>query len=88
MQTKLTLRLDDRLIEKAKDFAGKSGKSLSQVVADYFAAILAQEKSNARPDEAEEVLTPLVQELKGSLAGSDLAEEDYYAYLEEKYLQR
>ena len=88
MQTKLTLRLDDRLIEKAKDFAGKSGKSLSQVVADYFAAILAQEESNAQPDEAEEVLTPLVQELKGSLAGNDLAEQDYYAYLEEKYLQR
>ena len=88
MQTKLTLRLDDHLIEKAKDFAGKNGKSLSQVVADYFAAILAQEKNNARPDEAEEALTPLVQKLKGSLAGSDVAEGDYYAYLEEKYLQR
>ncbi len=42
MQTKLTLRLDDRLIRKAKDFASKNGKSLSQVVGDYFAAILAQ----------------------------------------------
>ena len=36
MQTKLTLRLDEHLIENAKVFAKQSGKSLSQMVADYF----------------------------------------------------
>jgi predicted HicB family RNase H-like nuclease len=36
MQTKLTLRLDDRLIEQAKAYAQEKGRSLSQVVADYF----------------------------------------------------
>ena len=36
MQTKLTLRLDDWLIRKAKRFSKKTGKSVSKIVADYF----------------------------------------------------
>lgn len=88
MQTKLTLRLDDRLIREAKDFAGKNGKSLSQVVGDYFAAILAQEKQETPPGQREETLTPLVQKLKGALADRKVTQEDYYKHLEEKYLQR
>ena len=36
MQTKLTLRLDDELIEEAKSYAARAGKSVSQIVADYF----------------------------------------------------
>lgn len=36
MQTKLTIRLEEALISKAKDYAKHSGKSLSQLVADYF----------------------------------------------------
>ena len=37
MQTKLTLRLDEELIGVAKAFARSSGKSVSRIVADYFA---------------------------------------------------
>lgn len=36
MQTKLTLRLERELIETAKAYAAASGKSVSQLVADYF----------------------------------------------------
>ena len=39
MQTKLTLRLEDQLIKDAKQYARQSGKSLSQMVAEYFLAI-------------------------------------------------
>ena len=39
MNTKLTLRLDEDLIRAAKRYAGNSGKSVSQLVADYFAVI-------------------------------------------------
>ena len=39
MQTKLTLRLEDHLIAQAKDYAQASGKSLSQMVAEYFARL-------------------------------------------------
>ena len=35
-QTKLTLRMDRDLVKRAKIYAGKSGKSVSAIVADYF----------------------------------------------------
>ncbi len=40
MQTKLTLRLEDKLIKQAKE----QGKSLSQIVADYFTVFTKQNK--------------------------------------------
>jgi hypothetical protein len=39
MQTKLTLRLDDELINREKSYAKKSGKSVSQIVAAYFSLL-------------------------------------------------
>ena len=43
MKTKLTLRLDDQLIRKAKDYSDRSGKSVSRLVADYFSLIESDE---------------------------------------------
>ena len=37
VNTKLTLRLDDELIASAKRHSAKAGKSVSRMVADYFA---------------------------------------------------
>ena len=79
MQTKLTLRLDDRLIRDAKRHARQSGKSLSQMVAEYFSAVTS-------PDGARGELTPAVSRLKGALAGTNVDREDYRRYLERKYL--
>jgi len=39
MKANLTLWLDARLIRRAKAYAKRSGKSLSSIVADYFAAL-------------------------------------------------
>ena len=80
MQTKLTLRLDDELIKRAKSYAKKSGKSVSQIVAGYF-SLLGEEM-----DEEKSELTPIVQSLKGSLKGASVGKKDYHKYLEEKYL--
>ena len=44
MTTKLTLSIEKSVIEKAKVYARKSGKSLSDLVETYFATIT--EKSN------------------------------------------
>ena len=33
------MRIDDALIERAKTFAASHGRSLSHIVADYFAAL-------------------------------------------------
>lgn len=80
MQTKLTLRLDDKLINRAKSYAKKRGKSVSQIVAGYFSLL------DAEPERDESDLTPLVRSLKGSLKGAKVGKKDYHDYLEEKYL--
>ncbi len=80
MQTKLTLRLEDELIEQAKSYAAQAGKSVSQVVADYF-RILTTEKT--RPTTTS---TPITMSLRGLLRDSKFDEKDYKKYLEEKHL--
>lgn len=79
MQTKLTLRLDDGLIFRAKEYARNAGKSLSQVVAEYFAAIALPAAPTFEP-------TPAVSRLRGVLKGSRAGNEsDYMDYLEKKH---
>jgi len=78
MHTKLTLRLDDKLIASAKRHSAESGKSVSQLVADFFTLIDAQD--------ADAEVTPRVRSLRGVLAGSVLDERDYRRHLEEQYL--
>ena len=79
MQTKLTLRLDDRLVKDAKLYARRTGKSLSQMVAEYFSAVTPREA-------AREELTPAVSRLKGVLVETKVDIDDYPAYLEGKHL--
>ena len=79
MNTKLTLRFDDELIRSAKRYAGRSGKSVSRLVADYFALI------DADADSAEIELTPRVRSLLEALSGSALDEQDYRRHLEDKH---
>lgn len=82
MQTKLTLRLDDALIRKAKRYSRKSGKSVSRIVADYFAQMDAEAKTTERE------ISPRVRSLVGALVVKGkrpLDERDYRRYLEKKY---
>ncbi len=80
MQTKLTLRLDEEVIRQAKESAKGMGKSLSEMVEDFF-KIVTSVRRQRRKGEA----TRLVKELRGCIRGSKVTEEDYYKYLEEKY---
>ncbi len=80
MQTKLTLRLDEELIRQAKEYAERRGKSVSRIVADYFALL---NRASAMEGAGE---TPVVQSLRGVLRGSSVDEADYRDHLEEKYL--
>ncbi len=80
MPTKLTLRMDEKLIERAKAHSKATGKSVSQLVADYLALL------QDRPAREEERLRPIVRSLRGLLRGADLGEEDYRRHLEDKYL--
>lgn len=78
MQTKLTLRLDARLIRRAKHFAKRSGKSVSTVVAHYFAAL-------GPPLDDPASLPPKVRSLLGALGTTPVDEADYQQHLEQKY---
>ena len=79
MHTKLTLRIEEELIERAKSYARQSGKSVSQLVSDYLELLPQPE---ARP---KRTMTPIVKSLRGALAGSGLDEQDYRRHLEEKH---
>jgi hypothetical protein len=71
VQTKLTLRLDRELIERAKAYARRTGKSVSEVVADFFAHLEARQGTDLTPR------SPAVDSLVGALAGKKVSEADY-----------
>ena len=81
MQAKLTLRLNANLIRRAKAHARRTGKSLSSVVADYFASLDAADAAGHDHPE----LSPRVRLLLGALRGSDLDEATYRRHLEGKH---
>ena len=58
MNTKLTLRLEENLIKAAKRHAGILGKSVSQMVADYFYLLENDSMDKKQP------ITPLVSSMK------------------------
>ncbi len=82
MQTKLTLRMEDSLIRRAKILARRSGKSVSALVADYIAALDARTPGDSKPRPRSH---PKVTALRGSLAQAKVAERDYRAHLERKH---
>lgn len=83
MNTKLTLRLNDNVIERAKIYARNHNISLSRMIESYLDSLT---KQNA--DEKEMIsITPLVESLSGVIelpADFDYKKE-YRNYLEEKY---
>ena len=70
--TKLTLRLDSGLIESAKAFGHEHQRSLSQLVADYFARLAAQPVSVTSTKQT--ALSPITASLGGSWAVKGPAE--------------
>ena len=79
MQTKPTLRLENQLIEQAKVYAARTGKSVSQIVSDYFKLLTSEPIKSFSPS------TPITQSLRGLLREAELDEKDYKKYLEEKH---
>lgn len=43
MQKKLTLSINERIIERAKDYASQTGRSLSEIIESYLEKITAAE---------------------------------------------
>lgn len=81
MKNKLTLRMDDSLIKRAKKRAKQKGTSVSKMVADYFALIETDSTSS------DQKLPPITASMAGILKNTEIQEEDYKKHLENKYLQ-
>jgi len=80
METKLTLRMKKRIIEKAKKYARLNNTSLSKMIENYLDSIT----SEAEP---KSMITPLVESLSGVIhldVDQDLKKE-YSEFLGEKY---
>lgn len=60
MNTKLTLTIEQSIIEKAKKYASGKGRSLSDIIENYLKIITKEEQAK------EVELTPIVKSLKGA----------------------
>jgi len=80
MDKKLTLSLNENIIESAKHYAKSNNISLSKLIESYLGTLTKREKKKNE-------ITPLVESLSGVISmDDDLDIKDEYAkYLIEKY---
>lgn len=81
MDNKLTLKLDNKVIEKAKSYAKRKNTSLSQLIESYLQFLTSSNKND------EEETTPLVKSLSGILNAPKSLDykESYKKHLGKKY---
>jgi len=81
MATKLTLSLNQDVIDRAKAYAKKNRVSLSLLVENYFRFITEKESKDQK------VITPLVSELSGIIDLPDDFDlnDEYRKHIAEKY---
>ncbi|MBP2832562.1 hypothetical protein J8281_10235 [Aquimarina sp. U1-2] len=80
MDKKLTLSLNQSIIENAKIYAKSNNTSLSKLIESYLATLTKETKKKSE-------ITPLVKSLSGVIElPSDFDEKEaYYGYLMDKY---
>lgn len=83
MDTKLTLKLDKEVIDKAKAYANAHQKSLSRMIESYLKSVINQESSEQ--NEAIEI-SPFVRSMQtGVRIPKDLDARSYHDHLADKY---
>ena len=82
METKLTLRLNDNVIERAKIYASSHKISLSKMIESYLDSLTRQKEDGDKIS-----ITPLVESLSGVIdLPSDFDyKKEYRNFLAEKY---
>jgi len=79
MDTKLTLKINKLIIERAKKYAKQRETSLSKMIENYLQALTSKEEKN-------EEISPLVESLSGVIKFQDADyKKDYTDFLSEKY---
>lgn len=82
MDTKLTLRLNEDVIERAKMYARNHKTSLSKMIESYLDSITKQNDEGKKSS-----ITPFVESLSGviDLPADFDYKKDYHDFLSEKY---
>ena len=79
MQTKLTLRMDDAVIRKAKKIARKRGTSVSRI----FTEFISKTDDDAELGDLGDITLSMIGALRGVEIQDD--RQEYRKHLEEKY---
>lgn len=84
MDTKLTLKLDKFVIEKAKEYASSHKRSLSRIIEAYLKSLVTQNKKNTEDDFE---ISPFVKSMStGVKIPADLDyKSEYLTHMTEKY---
>jgi plasmid stability protein len=85
MDTKLTLKLDKNVIEKAKIYAAEHKRSLSFMVENYLKAITSMEKTDANDDSKISEFVKSISIGNGEIPADFDYKKDRQEYLIEKY---
>jgi len=82
MDTKLTLRLNQKVIERAKIYARQHNISLSRMIESYLEAVTLPYE-----EEKKNYITPLVESISGviELPSDYDYKKEYHEYLSKKY---
>lgn len=83
MNTKLTLTIEKKIIERAKEYAKDKNRSLSDIIENYLKILTKEEKGKESKK-----LNPVVKSLKGSFKMPENMDykKELRNRLEEKYL--
>ena len=79
MTTKLTLTIEGKIIDSAKVYARKTGKSLSDIVENYLKSLTSEEETKG-------ALPPKISRLMGSITLPD--DFDYKKDLGERLMKK
>lgn len=85
METKLTLKLDKTVIEKAKQYAASQNRSLSRIIEDYLQTLTNKDKTFKK-----EMEIPISSFVKSMSTGVQIppdldSKKEYTDHLLEKY---
>ncbi len=82
MSTKLTLSIDENVIREAKEYAQKTGRSVSQLVENYLKAI-----TSSSIEKKQSSVPPLIKRLHGCIKTDETKSyrEIYGDILEDKF---
>ncbi len=86
MDAKLTLKLDEKVITRAKRYASRQKVSLSRLIENYLQVLT----SRSKKEDEEIEISPFVKSITAGTPKKKIPadydyKKDYYEYLEKKY---